>query len=624
MMLGALITSLLVSVATLIVLFWRLKPVASADAGTADRAQTLTQQLQELQTKLAMQETTHGNTKVELATSAAHGAAAQQAYGKLQQQYDALQEVHKQAVQGHKQAVEAQQVRAHSQETALSDTRTQLATMQAHYNGSKRTCEEAQQAVKTLQTEHAALQSKHHQLGQELGTAQANHEGLQRQAQGLSAELTRVNGLLSERTNALQSANLALGTAQEQCRQLQQQKTQAEAKLVTLQQDLNKTTSELVEASARLQTDAQAASQFEAVSSRLLRGTMEQAKFDLKGLAQELAQASNDELQKHAAQVTASLKPLQDKLQEYDRAVESFKSGSHDLFGQLKQQLNSLQASEQALHDQALALTTALSDKPKVKGNYGELVLKRLAEFAGMLERCHFQEQDVQQTEEGRRIPDMVFKLPGSQDVIVDAKAVMEACQRAQSADTEEERQQHLRQHCRHVRARVDELERKKYAQHYGNSLNAVILFLPAEHLYAAAMENDPDLTEYAMRKGVLICSPNTLLLLLKTANHLWRQNSIEEEAQKVAKLGTDMYKAACVFLDHYAKLGGKVEQLVEAYNTASGSLNGNFVPKGRRMSEMNSLTIHDELPEVKYVQAVVRTNRSEEGRTLTEVPAPV
>ena len=586
----------------------RSKNSSPQPEGAAAQAQEATRQQQETQARLAGVEAALGAAKTELAGVTARCEAAKQTCEETQQRHDVLAQTHQRAAEEH-------QARVQGVEATLNATRASLASMQANYDNARRNGEDALVRLDALTVQHDGLREQHQTALHQLGTASAQKDDLQKHVQAQATALEQAGRQLADKNGALEAASHSLGVAQEQCRQQQEQGHQLQAELGRVNSHLNEKTRLLLEATTRLQMEEQAATNFEAVGNRLLRETLEQAKTRIEEMAQGLTQSSSVELQKHALQVAESLKPLQTKLQQYDLAIEGFKRSSHDLFGQVKQQMGSLLDTEKALHTQAQALTTALSNGPKVRGNYGEVVLKRLAEHAGMLDRCHFDEQDVQQTNEGRRIPDMVFRLPGKQEVVVDAKAVMNACQLAQAATCDVERTTHLAQHCKNVKSRVDDLHSKKYASIYGNSIEAVILFLPAEHLYATAMENDPELTEYAMQKGIIICAPNTLLILLKTANHLWKQTSIEEEAKRVAKLGTDIYKSACTFLENYIKLGKKVEQLVEAYNTAGGSLDGNLIPKGRELGKMKSLGVQDEITDRNPVEAVVRSYRSEEAK---------
>ncbi len=584
------------------------KPSGPQPEGLAAQAQAADKQQQETQARLAGVETALHEAKTECAGMSARYEAAKQTCDETQRRHDLLAQTHQRVLEEH-------QAKMQGVETMLGAARASLAGVEANYTNAQRACEEAQARANVLTAQQDELREQHQTVLRHSSAAQAQADGLGKQVQAHEATLERVNKLLADKISTLENTSRSLGVAQEQYRHHQEQCHQLQAELEQVRTQLHVKTNQLLEANARLQMEEQAAASFEAIGGRLLRDTLEQAKTRIEDMTQSLTQTSSQELQKHAAQVAESLKPLQDQLHQYDLAIEGFKTSSHDLFGQVKQQMSGLQETEKALHIQAQSLTNALSAGPKVRGNYGEMVLKRIAEHAGMLDRCHFDEQEAEQTAEGRRIPDMIFKLPGNQEVVVDAKAVMNACQLAQEATSHEERTIHLTQHCKNVKGRVDDLHSKKYASNRGNRIEAVVLFLPAEHLYATAMENDPELTDYAMKKGIIICGPNTLMILLKTANHLWKQASIEEEAQKVAKLGAEMYHTTCNFLTNYMRFGEKIKQLTDAYNTAGGTLDGTLILKGRELGKMKSIGAQEEIADFSRVEAVVRSYRSVESK---------
>ena len=295
--------------------------------------------------------------------------------------------------------------------------------------------------------------------------------------------------------------------------------------------------------------------------------------------------------------------------------MDALKLNTQEVYGGLKAQMLGLKDAERALHDQARALTTVLSAGPKVRGTYGEIILKQLVEFVGMQMHCHFETQASRETEEGRRIPDMVVSLPGGQKVIVDSKAVMSACTDAYRATEENERTLFLRRHCENVRTRVVELSAKNYFAGHADAVEAVVLFLPAENLYAAAMENDPELTEFGIARNIILCGPNSLLMLLKVSNQIWRRASIEQEAKQIAKLGGDIYKSACDFLEKYSRVGNKIKQLQAEYNDALGTLDGRLIPRSRSMGSLRSIDDGRAIEDILPVKDDLHEYRSAEGK---------
>ena len=380
-------------------------------------------------------------------------------------------------------------------------------------------------------------------------------------------------------------------------------------------QELDTAKRELIEAAAKQQSSEDSTRQFENISQAVLKDVLEEAKRSVGEMAARFEKSSGAELEKHADKITRTLEPLQAQLTAYDAAVESLKKGTQENYGSLREQLSELQKTERSLHDQAKALTTALSGGPKVKGAYGEMILKQLVEFVGMQEKCHFETQASRETEQGRRIPDLVVSLPGGQKVLVDAKAVMEACVQAYQTQDDDHRTILLRKHCDNVRARVLDLSSKNYFENHKNAVEAVVLFLPAENLYATALENDVELTEFAMKRNIIICGPNSLMMLLKVANQLWRRASIEEEAQKIKECGDSIYKFACDFIGKYAKLGTKIRQLEDDYNDAAGTLDGRLIPKGREMGKLTAVANGREMESVPLLRDDIHEYRSAEAK---------
>ena len=464
----------------------------------------------------------------------------------------------------------------------LSSTRTDLS---AHQNDLKSVRAELTMARDQISTKDGELLQVHSELAKMNANFENSRDNQQKAEELNTAWEARCNTLSKTAQSAIDRA----ARAETQVVGLAERVQDQQGDIKNLRGQLGIKEEALAQALARQTADEDAASQFKLVSRELLDETLKKAKQGVEELTNSLKVSSAEELSKHAETVARTLEPLQTKLTEYGDAVDGFKTSSHELFGEVKHQISNLQEAEKALHNQAQALTTALSSGPKVRGNYGEMVLKRLVEFVGMQERCHFAAQDVQNTEEGRKIPDMVFHLPGSQKVVVDAKAVVNACADAQNATLDSERARHIKKHCQNVRLRVDELHARQYSHLYKDSVEAVVLFLPAEHLYATAMENDTELTDYAMSKGVIVCGPNALLLL-KVANHLWKQASIEEEAQKIAKIGSDIYQHTANFLERHNTLGDRIRSLAKAYDESCATLEGPLLLSGRNMEKMHAV----------------------------------
>jgi DNA recombination protein RmuC len=223
---------------------------------------------------------------------------------------------------------------------------------------------------------------------------------------------------------------------------------------------------------------------------------------------------------------------------------------------------------------------------PPARGRWGELQLKRVVELAGMMERCDFTQQETVAGDEGRLRPDLIVQLPGGKRLVVDAKVPLTAYLDALDAETEEDRRAFLKTHARHLRNHVAQLARKAYWDQLGETPEFVVLFVPNEAVFAAAMEQDPQLMEGAISEKVLLASPTTLIALLRAAAFGWRQERLAQDAQEIAGLGRDLHKRIGKMAEHFARVGRSLDGAVDAYNAAVGSMERMVLPAARRLRE--------------------------------------
>ena len=586
--------------AIVVVLFWRLKPLPAGDVEALNkRVLEEAEKARTLQTKLDEMQDTWRVAEATAAAAKATADAANESVGRADRR-------EKEAVLG----------LTHWQ-SKYTDIEPLLATANAQKVAAEAAKIESVRLYDDLMTRHNHLQAQFGEFKPAVAKATAEKEAAETAWKNLEQQLDAVSQkndtLLVDLTTAVERA----ATAEKDSTNAREYIQTMNLVIETLTVDRDEAKRDLVKAVAKQQSDENATRQFEVISQAVLKETLADAKRGVAELALSIQQSGKTELEKHVSAVAHTLEPLQNKLAAYDAAVESLKRGSQENYGSLKEQINKLQETERSLHDQARALTNALSSSPKVKGNYGEMILKQLVEFVGMQEKYHFEPQASRDTDEGRKIPDLVVSLPGGQRVLVDAKAVMSACVEAHQTQNDEHRAILLKKHCDNVRSRVIDLSSKNYFEDHANAVEAVVLFLPAENLYAAALENDPELTEFAMKRNIIICGPNSLMMLLKVANQLWRRDSIEEEAQKIKECGDGIYKAACLFLERYSRLGTKIQQLEEAYNEAAGTLNGNLIPKGRSMSRLTAVASSKEVEEIAVLKEDVRPFSSPEAKRM-------
>jgi DNA recombination protein RmuC len=289
--------------------------------------------------------------------------------------------------------------------------------------------------------------------------------------------------------------------------------------------------------------------------------------------------------------IAETLKRVDDRLGDVERErIESY--------ARLSEQILALGSSANTL---ANALRT-----PAVRGRWGELQLRRVVEMAGMLQRCDFEEQPGLFSDNGRLRPDLIVHLPGGKQIVVDAKVPLEQFLEAQAASDEESRAARLQGHARQVRDHMDRLAAKAYWDQLGNSPEMVVMFLPGESLFSAALQHDLTLIEHGLQQRVLLASPLTLIALLTTVAHSWRQEAITENYREVARLGKEFYERLATFADRFDEIRKRLDGAVQAYNEAAGSFESRILVSARRLRELE-VTTAAELPPADPIERVPR-----------------
>lgn len=267
------------------------------------------------------------------------------------------------------------------------------------------------------------------------------------------------------------------------------------------------------------------------------------------------------------------------------------------------------------LSEQVAALgttTTTLSRAlrtPAVRGRWGEMQLRRVVEISGMLQRCDFDEQPALAGDNGRLRPDLIVHLPGGKQIVVDAKTPLEAFLDAQDAADEETRITRLQAHSRQVRDHMDKLGAKGYWEPLGDSPEMVVMFLPGETLFSAALQHDLGLIEHGLQQRVLLASPITLIALLTTVAHSWRQEALTENYREVARLGREFYERLATFADRLDDVRKRLDGAVQAYNEAAGSFESRVLVSARRLKDLK-VTTAEELPPAEPIDTVPRVLR--------------
>jgi len=318
-----------------------------------------------------------------------------------------------------------------------------------------------------------------------------------------------------------------------------------------------------------------------------------------------LSTQANGSLDQRKQQIEAMLQPLAQLLGQYQARAGEMEKARVESYSMLREQLGTLAETQRTLNMQTSQLVTALS-RPAVRGQWGEISLRRLVELAGLSNRCDFVEQETVATEQGRLRPDMVVKLPGERDVVVDCKTSLEAFLDAAAAVDEDVRRGHLQRHAQQVRSRARELGAKNYWSQFARSPEFVVMFLPGEAFLYAAVEQDGSLIEDCMKNHVILATPTTLIALLKSIEFGWRQELAAENAEQIRQLGQELYERIGTVLGHISKLGGSLTASVSNYNAAVASLETRVTVTARKMGELGAKS-DKELPETVQVEVVPR-----------------
>ncbi|GAB3219457.1 DNA recombination protein RmuC [Glycomyces halotolerans] len=280
------------------------------------------------------------------------------------------------------------------------------------------------------------------------------------------------------------------------------------------------------------------------------------------------------------------LAPLADTLARYENRLGDVERARLDAYAQLRIQLSGVADISEALRDQTGRLLTALRS-PQVRGQWGEVQLRRIVEAAGMVEHCDFSQQQTGSVDGKAVRPDMVVRLSGGRTIVVDAKAPLQAYLQALEADDEDERERSLRTHAKQLRRHVESLAAKEYWRAFEDTPEMVVLFVPADAFLDGALRSDPVLLEDAFSRGVVVTSPATLMVLLRTVAHTWRQEALARHAKEVHKLGRELHERLGTVASHFAKLGTSLEAAVGSYNAAVASVESRLLVTARRFNEL-------------------------------------
>jgi len=297
--------------------------------------------------------------------------------------------------------------------------------------------------------------------------------------------------------------------------------------------------------------------------------------------------------------------PVRDSLSKVDAQIQQMEIARGEAYGDLKAQVQSLIATQSELRSETGNLVRALRT-PNVRGRWGEIQLRRVVEIAGMLPYCDFAEQETITGESGRLRPDLVVKLPGGKIVVVDAKTPLQAFLDAFETTDEEARRAALANHARQVRDHMNTLSGKNYWEQFEATPEFVVMFLPGETFFSAALEQDPGLIEHGVLKRVIPASPTTLIALLKAVAYGWNQEKLARNAHEISALGKELHERLRNLAGHITAVGTGLDRAVESYNKAVGSLENRVLVSARKFSELGA-PVAEEIPELEPIETTAR-----------------